>query len=69
MAAETEHDRARQLLKVILGRIESGEPPFRGYEAAAASIRLKGDYNQHMGQVCSRIDAASFVTGWPLLDS
>jgi hypothetical protein len=65
MAAE--HDRARHLLQVIRKRIQSGEPPFDGYIAAAASIGLEGDYNRHMGQVCSRVDAASFVTGWPML--
>lgn len=44
-----------------------GEGPILGYEAAAKSIGLDGDYSRHMGQVCSRIDAAAFVTGWPML--
>lgn len=65
MAADKQHDDARQLLKVIRDRIERGEGPIEGYLAAAESIGQTG--GRHMGQVCSRIDAAAFVTGWPML--
>ena len=64
----TQHTQARELLKVIRDRIEHAEPPILGYAAAATMIGKNGaDYGRAMGQVCSRIDAASFVAGWPML--
>ena len=59
---------ALKLLTVIRSRIENGEPPINGYGDAAATIGLNGaEYGRAMGQVCSLIDAASFVAGWPML--
>lgn len=63
-----QHTHARNLLMVIRDRIERGEPPIWGYHNAATLTGLKGeDYSVAFGQVCSRIDAASFIAGWPLL--
>lgn len=63
-----EHIHARQLLKVIRDRVEVGQPPILGYSTAAELIGLDGDtHARHMGQVTSRIDAASLISGWPML--
>lgn len=63
-----EHLHARQLLQIIRARVSREEPPIRGYSTAAEAIGLDGDtYARHMGQVTSRIDAASFISGWPML--
>jgi hypothetical protein len=63
-----EHIHARQLLKVIRDRIKAGEAPILGYSTAAELIGLDGDtHARHMGQVTSRIDAASLMSGWPML--
>lgn len=63
-----EHIHARQLLKVIRDRIANDEGPIHGYAVAGVLIGLnEHDYARHMGQVTSRIDAASFIAGWPML--
>jgi hypothetical protein len=65
---DAQHIHARNLLKLIRDRVESKEPPIVGYAVAATLMGLKGGaYARAMGQVCSRIDAASFVAGWPML--
>ncbi|MGJ7504373.1 hypothetical protein ACSFBF_28730 [Variovorax sp. ZT5P49] len=65
---DTQHLHAGRLLKLIRDRVEAKEPPILGYAVAANLLGLKGDsYARAMGQVCSRIDAASFVAGWPML--
>ena len=67
MAAPNEHTRSRNLLKVIRDRIKNGVPPIHGYDSAASTIGENKDYVKTVGQSCSLIDAASFVSGWPLL--
>ena len=55
-------------MKVIRDRIARGEQPIFGYHNAATLTGLKGEnYAVTFGQVCSRIDAASFVAGLSLL--
>jgi hypothetical protein len=64
----SEHTHARHLLVVIRERVDTSAPPIRGYNTAADLIGLDGEtYARHMGQVTSRIDAASFISGWPML--
>ncbi len=56
------------MLKVIRDRIAAGVGPIVGYSTAAELIGLDGDtHARHMGQVTSRIDAASLVSGLPML--
>ena len=63
-----QHTHARKLLQVIRDNIENGQSPMHGYADAAKAIGLNGaDYGRAMGQVCSRIDAASFIAGLPML--
>ena len=63
-----QHLHAGQLLRVFRSMIERGDPPVHGYDEAAALIGLDpAVYPRHMGQVTSRIDAASFIAGWPML--
>ena len=64
----SEHTHARHLLIVIRDRVANATPPILGYSTAAELIGLDGEkYARHMGQVTSRIDAASFIAGWPML--
>ena len=63
-----EHDHARELLAVLRQRVLTGQPPINGYNRAAEAIGLDGErYQRHMGQVCSRIDVATFNAGYPML--
>lgn len=63
-----EHDHARELLAVLRHLVLTDQPPIRGYHRAAEAIGLDGErYQRHMGQVCSRIDVATFNAGYPML--
>ncbi len=63
-----QHAHARKLIKVIRDRIAAGGEPIHGYGTAAELIGLRGEtHARTFGQVCSRIDAASFYSGWPML--
>jgi hypothetical protein len=65
-----QHTHARTLLVLIRGRIARREPPISGYGVAASLIDLDGEtHARTFGQVCSRIDAASFAAGFPMLAS
>lgn len=64
----TQHDHASNLIQILRQRIGAGLPPIHGYGTAAELLGLNGaDHTRIMGQVCSRIDAASFYAGWPML--
>ena len=66
MATQSEH--AQNLIQVFRQRIAAGLPPIRGYSEAAELLGFQGqDYTRTIGQACSRIDAASFESGWPML--
>lgn len=63
-----QYTHAKELLVVLHDRIAKGHPHIRGYADAATMIGQDGaNYGRAMGQVCSRIDAASFEAGLPML--
>ena len=63
-----QHTHARELLNVLRHRVLAGQQPINGYHNAAGEIGLDGKfYARHMGQVCSRIDVATFKAGYPML--
>ncbi len=65
---DSQHTHARELIQVFRRLIQNGDPVIHGYPAAAVAIGLNGEnYARHLGQVCSRIDAASFIAGYPML--
>jgi hypothetical protein len=65
---DAQHAHARHLLQVIRKIVQDEGPPILGYVLAAEMIGLNGEnYGRHMGQVCSRVDAASFIAGYPML--
>lgn len=68
MPAETERDHALKLFAVLRNRVLTRQPPINGYHRAAEAIGLDGArYSKHMGQVCSRMDVATFNAGYPML--
>lgn len=64
----SEESTARDLVILLRSRIANEMAPVHGYDEAANLLGLNGDrYARAMGQVCSRVDAASFFSGWPML--
>lgn len=67
--ASQEHNDAVMVVGLIRKRIQNSEGPIHGYSVVAEMIGRKNASRdgRYMGQVTSRIDAASFIAGLPMM--